>query len=343
MTAASPRAIDPLNSVLYAQLEHKFGSISIANEGVNAHIQRFADPLRPGKVVENTLTWGEFYCVNCPFCADNRRRLWINHLYGSEYEHQRRKYTHLAVCYNENCTHAAGRLAQLETIVFGPGRPLFRRVQIKAATAEFVQTAVEPPGEICALGGLPEFHPAVRYVLGRKFDPIMLARDFNIGVCTFVEHKRYRPMLNRLYIPIVTNNELVGWQGRAVTDDAAPKYFNAPGTSKSRMLYNLDTARTQPYVVVVEGVPSVWRIGAAAVCLFGKTMSLYQQTTIATTWGRKPVILMLDRDAKPEMEQGIAGLKTRGMDVRPVFLPDERDPADYSTPEIQAIIDKELG
>jgi len=341
MTVPADRSVDPLNSTLYSLLEHKFGEISIANEGVSAHIQRFADPLRPGRVVENPLTWGEFYCVNCPFCEDTRRRLWINHLYGSDFEHNRRKYTHLAVCYNENCTHEPGRLPQLETIVFGPGRPLFRKVQIKAASAEFVHKAAAPPGEICQLGGLPEFHPAVRYVRSRNFDPAVLARDFNVGVCTFVEDPRYKIMLNRLYIPISMNHELVGWQGRAIKD-VAPKYFNAPGTSKTRMLYNMDTASSQPYVVVVEGVPSVWRIGAAAVCLFGKTMSLYQQTTIVTTWGRKPIVLMLDADARAEMEQGVSALRARGVNVRPVFLPDARDPADYSTPEIQAIIDKEL-
>lgn len=342
MTAPMEPRVDPLNSTLYALLEHKFRSVTIANEGVSAHVQRFADPLRPGRFVENTLTWGEFYCVNCPFCDDTRHRLWINHLYGSDYERNRRKYTHLAVCYNENCTHQPGRLSQLETMVFGPGRPLIKKVAIKAASAEFVHKAVEAPGEICSVAGLPEFHPAVKYLMGRRFDPEMLARLFEVGVCTYTEHERYRIMLNRLYIPITMNGKLVGWQGRAVNDTAVPKYFNCPGTSKSRMLYNLDIASKQKHVVVVEGVPSVWRIGPAAVCLFGKTMSLYQQTTIATTWGRKPVVLMLDHDAKAEMEQGTAALKARGVDVRPVYLPDSRDPADYDTDDIECLISNAL-
>lgn len=342
MTAPMESGVDPLNSTLYALLEHKFGSIKIANEGVSAHVQRFADPLRPGRFVENPLTWGEFYCVNCPFCEDTRNRLWINHLYGSDFEHNRRKYTHLAVCYNESCTQNPGRRAQLETLVFGPGRPLFRKIQIKAACAEFTHRAVEAPGEICALGGLPEFHPAIKYLKGREFDTEILARDFQVGVCTFTENPRYNIMLNRLYIPVVMHNELVGWQGRATNDASVPKYFNCPGTSKSRMLYNFDAASKQPYVVVVEGVPSVWRIGPAAVCLFGKTMSLYQQTTIATTWGRKPVVLMLDHDARAEMDQGLAALRARGVNVQPVFLPDKRDPADYSADEIQSLISKVL-
>jgi hypothetical protein len=342
MTAPLESHTDPLNSMLYGLLEHKFGEIVIANEGVSAHVQKLADPLRPGKIIERALVWGEYYCVNCPFCSDTRHRLWINHLYGSDWEHGRRTHTHLATCYNENCLDKPGRRGQLETLVFGPGRPLIKRVTIKAPSCSFVHKAVEPPGEVCSIAGLPDSHPAVVYVKSRGFDPLRLDKFFKVGACTRTETERYRIMLNRLYIPIIFNNELVGWQGRATNPTSVPKYFNCPGTSKSRMLYNFDNASMQPYVVVVEGVPSVWRIGREAVCLFGKTMSLYQQTTISTTWAGKPVILMLDHDAKAEMAQAVNLLRARNCDVRPIYLPDKRDPADYSEGEIQDMIAKEL-
>lgn len=342
MTAPSESHVDPLNSVLYALLARKFGGVVIANEGVSARVQKLVDPLRPGKFIERALVWGEYYCVDCPFCRDTRHRLWINHLYGSDYENGRRTHTHLATCYNEDCLSKPGRRVQLEQLVFGPGRPLIRRVQIKAPSCEFVQKPVEAPGTVCSIAGMPETHPAVQYVRSRKFDPAVLARHFDVGVCTLVDNLRYRIMVDRLYIPITINNQLVGWQGRATKETAAPKYFNCPGTSKSRMLYNFDNAAKQPYVVVVEGVPSVWRIGPAAVCLFGKTMSLYQQTTISTTWAGKPVVLLLDNDARAESEQAVNLLRSRDCDVRPIYLPDRRDPADYSAGEIQDMIAKEL-
>ena len=335
-------AADPLNSMLYSLLEHKFGEVHIANEGVSAHIQRMSDPLRPGRVIERAHTWGEYYCVNCPFCKDTRQRLWINHLYGADYKNNRRTHTHLAVCYNENCIDQPGKREQLEDLVFGGGKRLIKRATIKAATAEFVHKAVAPPGEICSIAGLPEFHPAARYVATRNFNPALLDSEFQIGVCTFVEEPAYKVMLNRLYIPITFNSQLVSWQGRVVNEAVKPKYFNCPGTSKSRMLYNYDRAREEPYVVVVEGVPSVWRIGAPAVCLFGKTMSLWQQITLATTWVNKPIILMLDHDAQTEMEQATELLKARGADVRPVYLPDDRDPADYSREDIHDLISRVL-
>jgi hypothetical protein len=342
MTLPTESHIDPLNSVLYTLLKHKFQEVVIANEGVSAHVQRLADPLRPGKFIERPLMWGEYYCVNCPFCRDSRYRLWVNHLYGSDYENGRRSHTHLATCYNENCMAQPGRRAQLEQLIFGPGRPLLKKVQIKAPSCEFVHTAVEPPGEVCSIAGMPDTHPAVQYMRSRGFDPMELDKHFSVGVCTRIENVRYRIMLNRVYIPIVFNHALVGWQGRASNDASTPKYYNCPGTSKSRMLYNFDNASREPYVVVVEGVPSVWRIGRAAVCLFGKTMSLFQQTTISTTWAGKPVVLILDNDAKAERDQAISLLRARRCDVRPVYLPDKRDPADYSSAEIQDMIAREV-
>lgn len=338
MTLNRGHDIDPLNVTLYALLERKFGEVKIANEGVNAHVQKMADPLRPGKFVDFPHTWGEYYCVSCPFCQDTRHRLWINHLYGSNYERNRRTHTHLATCYNEDCISKPGKREQLENLVFGMGRPLNKKTPIKAATAEFVVRPVEAPGEVCSIAGLFDAHPAVRYVKSRGFKPETLAKDYDVGVCTHVENSRYKIMKDRLYIPITFNHALVGWQGRIVSEGSDLKYYNCPGTSKSRMLYNYDNARTQPFVVVVEGVPSVWRIGKHAVALFGKTMSLYQQTTISTTWSGKPVVLMLDHDAKAEMEQATALLKSRGADVRPLYLPDERDPADYSQYDIAALI-----
>ena len=335
-------AVDPLNAVLYSLLAHKFGEVKIANEGVHAQIQKMADPLRPGKFIEQAHTWGEYYCVNCPFCKDARHRLWVNHRYGADYENGRRTGTHLATCYNDNCLSSRGRREQLEDLVFGHGRPLQQKIPIKAATTSFVHEAVKAPGEVCSIAGLPEFHPAVKYVQSRGFDPVALDRHFQVGVCTYITEARFKLMLNRLYIPITFNRQLVGWQGRAIGEDKVPKYFNCPGTSKSRMLYNFDNASQEKYVVVVEGVPSVWRIGTAAVCLFGKTMSLYQQMTISTTWAGKPIVLMLDNDAKVEMGQALSLLRARNCDVRPIYLADNRDPADYSKDEIEGLISKAL-
>ena len=331
-------AADPLSPMLYALLEHKFGEVKFANEGCSAVVQSFTDPNHPHLKIESAATWGEYYRVNCPFCADNRHRLWINHLYGSDYEKNRRTHTNLAVCYNENCISKPGRREQLEDLIFGYGRPLVKRMPIKAVTTEFVPRDVEPPGEITPVDELPDDHPAVKYLRQRNFEPADLARDFSVGVCTKISNDRARIAQNRLYIPVVFNGKLVGWQARAIGEPTSTKYFNSPGMSKSKLLYNYDNASGHAFVIVVEGVPSVWRLGPAAVCLFGKTMSVWQRTTISTTWAGKPVYLILDSDARAEMDQTVHLLRQSQVNVIPVYLPDKRDPADYAREEIFSLI-----
>lgn len=323
-------AVDPLNPYLYSLLVRKFQSVKIANEGVPAYITTYPDPLRRGRKVTKADCWGEYYRVCCPYCDDTHHKLWINHRYGADVENGYRTNTHLAVCYKNNCTAHAGKRSQLESFIFGIGKN-FRRAPIKTIVEAYTPIKIEPPGTILPLTALTEEHPAIQYVLNRGFVPDILSDQFNVGLCDAVSQQKYEIVKNRLYIPILYQRELVGWQARAIHDHVyGPKYFNAPGTSKSRILYNYDAAADKPFVVVVEGVPSVWRLGPYGVCIFGKSMSLYQQSTIANTWAGKPVFLMLDNDAKVEMQHATAVLQQKRANVVPVYLPDARDPAEYS-------------
>lgn len=342
MTMAAPNAphVEPLNPLLYSLLEHKFGEVRIANAGCTAQVQSFQDPLRPGRRVKRG-TWGEYYRVMCPFCNDVDCKLWVNHTYGADIDVNtgRRTDTHLARCYKNACLDKPGKLMQFEDLVFGANKRILPKMMIRAATEDPGPKVMDSAGDIVAVDELPEQHPAVQYLVSRGFDIKELANDFNIGVCTSPSSIRYSMMRGRIYIPIYFHKQLVGWQGRVVGNTAyGSKYYNAPGTPKSQLLYNYDTAVNQPVAVVVEGVPSVWRLGAAAVCIFGKTMSAWQQTTLATSWVGKPVFIVLDHDAQTELENTVHMLCQRGVNVVPVFLPDARDPADYSRPELFEIL-----
>lgn len=333
-------AVEPLNPVLYRLILRRFGDVKIANEGAHAHVQVIQDPLNPKRTVERASSWGEYYCVRCPFCDDYGHKLWINHLYGSDYEYNRRTRTHLAICYKNGCIKNHGNRQQLEDMIFGGGRFVSGKLPIKPVTTEFVLKPVEPPGAIAALTELPDTHAAKQYVRSRNFDPNALSSDFDVGVCTSAGDTRYDIMRDRLYIPIFQDNKLASWQGRIVTETGGPKYFNAPGTSKSRLLYNYDKAKESSFAVIVEGVPSVWRIGRPAVALFGKSLSHFQQERIAATWRGKPVFLMLDYDARDDMEHAALQLKNRGVNVISVWLPDARDPADYTQKELFELLQR---
>lgn len=329
---------DPLNPYLYSLLVQKFKSVKVANEGVPAYVTRYQDPMRPGRTVTRASCWGEYYRVSCPFCDDNDHKLWINHRYGADVSFGKRTDLHLAVCYKHECLSVPGNQEKLAAHIFG-GFSNVRKAPIKVIATEYVPTPVSPPGLITALTDLPPQHSVIQYLQSRRFDPAYLETAFGVGFCDPHAAQRFDLVRGRIYIPVVFNGDLVGWQARYVGESAyAPKYFNEPGMKKSRILYNYDRAKDQPFVVVVEGVPSVWRIGAPAVCMFGKSMSLFQQSLISSTWGAKPVFLMLDNDAKTEINQALAVLAQKNVQAIPVYLPDSRDPADYSREDIAEML-----
>lgn len=340
MTKPSTPRVNPLNPTLYALLAHKFGEIKIANAGSAANIQRFPDPLKPGRIVTQAHWWGEYYCVNCPFCNDVGNRLWINHLYGADYNPHtgRRTDTFLAHCYKNSCLAVEGRSAQLEDMIFGPGRWANRKLAIRTGDLSQATTTVETPGEIIPLRDLLAYHPVVEYLSARNFDIEDLSNTFQLGVCINAA-PRWRIMNGRIYIPSFFNKKLVAYQGRLarnVTDKQEIKYYTQG--RKSQALYNYDTAKNESAVVVVEGAPSVWRIGRAGVSIFGKTLSHWQENTIATTWAGKPVFVVLDCDAQKELEHVVTQLCQHNLHVVPVVLPDARDPADYSRSDLRDIL-----
>jgi len=340
MTAPASQGVQPLNPALYAMLEHKFGLVRVANAGAEAQFSLVPDPMTPGKFDRRYWQSGEYYTVCCPFCQDAGYRLWVNYRYGAEYREKtgRRSDTHLAICYRRNCLKQPGLARQLEDMIFGQNKRFTPTMIAQPALEDAPPLVIEPPGEIVPLAELPADHPAVTYLAVRGFNARELSEHFGVGVCVAVNGDRFRIAANRIYIPVTHNEKLVGWQARTAGDAKyGPKYYNAPGMQKSRMLYNFDTASKQPFVVIVEGVPSVWRIGAPAVCLFGKTLSAWQRLTIATTWVDKPVFVVLDSDAQDETDQAVTQLCEHALQVIPVLLPDDRDPADYSRPELREL------
>lgn len=150
---------------------------------------------------------------------------------------------------------------------------------------------------------LPADHYAVTYIRDRRFhNPQYLSDAFGVSFCLRADDQ-YRPAQNRIIAPVWQHGVLVGWQGRYPDDidwkvTGIPKYYTRPGMHKSKILHNLDNAKLRPFVVVVEGVTSVWRIGGPAVACFSKSISGGHHSLIYEHWAGKPVLLVLDPDAR---------------------------------------------
>lgn len=329
--------LQPLNAELYRRLRARFQSLVIANEGDRAVGSPIRDPIDPRRVRMQMSTWGEYYRVCCPYCQDTRHRLWINHMYGQADEVAGFPKTWLAVCYNEGCIDGPGRRQALEELVFGFRNRRDRHRTINIAipdTGEQVLTPVTPPGEILRLTELPANHPAIQYLCGRGYDPAHLSEYYGIGFCLTVNSPDYYPMRGRIYIPVWMENALVGWQGRFVGDtnwQTTAKYFGRKGMAKRSMLYNYDTAKAWPFVVVVESAASVWKVGGPCVGLLGKTLSGAQRTLLQRTWPGKLIVLILDPDARDEMEGILNEMRLSAVNpIVPLYLPADHDPGNYT-------------
>jgi hypothetical protein len=344
----------PLNPTLYNLLKQRFQSVQVANE--NSAMVGYNAPslITRGRYDYVVASWGEYYRVRCPFCDDRRHRLWINHLYGQPNMH-RNGYPEswLAVCYNEACTTNPANRHSLERMIFGFQNVRDRRAPMVIEIGEdhtLPLGIVQPPGEILPLSHGPRDHPARTYLIGRRFDPDWLAENFKVGFVFSVNtsiDERWRSMYQRIYMPVYMNGALVGWQGRLTWDppkEGPPKYFTLPSMPKRRILYNVDIARYWPFVVVVEGLPSVWRIGGPAVAMFGKTLGQGQQLLLSTYWSGKPIILMLDPDARDEMEGILRELTTTTTSpIIPIWLSQGYDPADYTHEAVVSMIRSAAG
>lgn len=325
-------AHDPLCPDLYSVLgTWSGGSVLIANEGEGSSVVTVA-----GRV--EVLHAGETYRVNCRFCNDTRHRLYVNHLW---YEHP-----WLAHCWNETeCLKNPDnrRIFEGELLFKLAGSP----VRIKnpgPPESDDPSVSVPAPGFVRELSRVERSHRAVEYLRARGFDPGYLSDVFAVGVCD--GSQRYPAMSGRIYIPVFDSDRMVGWQGRFPYDPprnpltgkpdwkalGATKYYNRPGFRKSKYLYGPDCDWGLPYVVLVEGVTDVWRIGPAARAYLGIEMSQQQRALVANRWGRPGhvVVCMGDGEAHSNNERQATLLQDTlarlGARVVRVTLPPGQDP-----------------
>src|SRR4051812_45704098 len=120
----------PLNPTVYALLCRRFGPVRIANEG-EAMSSRYLTSAATGRTEMDIVAWGESYYVSCPFCGDARRRLSVNHRYGSYDAVTDSDNLHLTHCFNDDCTKGPGRCVELREKVFGFVNRDRRRAMVK--------------------------------------------------------------------------------------------------------------------------------------------------------------------------------------------------------------------
>lgn len=134
----------------------------------------------------------------------------------------------------------------------------------------------------------------LRYLRKRGFDPEDLL-EWNLRGTGHLSSMPFR-----IIIPIRYENQTVSYQGRDITDRAKLRY-KACAKKLERVhhkfiLYGLDLVPSD-YVVIVEGCPSVWRLGPGTVATFGAEFTL-SQVRLLSKYRRRYIMFDNDRAGK---------------------------------------------
>lgn len=324
---------------LYARLERLFGRVTVANPGEAVVARKEYDPLHPDKP-RTVVSSGEYLAVNCPFCGDTRRRLWLSYRFT--------EFPWLCHCFNEGCTSGeAGRARRQQLLGMlsnGAGRVALPHKEGVVVAQDAPLGPVPPPGDTVSLASLPPSHPANDYLIReRHFDPYDLAARFGLAYCSAAP-RELRPAEGRIICPVYMGGVVVGWQGRYPADldwknAGIPKYWNLPHMPRRRLLYNFDSARHYRTAVLCEGVTDVWRVGPNAMCFFGKSVSSLQRDLLCWYWRGGVLVLLLDADAGDEQQALADDLSARFQGaVLPVAVPAGLDPGKMTTPGVWDLI-----
>ena len=247
---------------------------------VGKHKQQILDILKKFEIEHWTygknVSVGYSVNVRCPFCDDHS-----NHL-GIFYESM------LCHCWRCNfSTHLSWLLVKLLNIPAAQAEAMTDTlVDFKRDTIDQIEAIFNPvPDELEKKEWedaiLPPFFEPIldstqvplldQYMQGRKKKtgqrgrPISreLLIKYQCGIC------RAGPMMNRLIIPILSNGELIGYQGADLTGYATLKYKTSKTPIKEH-LYNYDAI--DKIMIITEGILDCWRIGHDAVATFGTTL-----------------------------------------------------------------------
>lgn len=294
-----------LNERLHAALTRLFGEVGITNEGQEADIIP-----APGQACQWTVpsggqagARGEQYHVDCPFCGDRRKRLYISYLsLASPVVRgvQLAKGPLRAFCQNEHCLADRAnkdRLrGMLEAALEGQDASAFGQVGAagqsgddesassysQEITVDGIRTWV-PGYEPIGQGTAPE---VLTYLASRRIT-MAEVQWMRIGAGPIVtpSGRTLKGGCPWVMFPVIQNGVLRGLQARCLPcymdEGDKMKYWFHPSCRKASVLYNVDAAREIGACVISEGVFDVASIGKAGVCCFGHTPSPLQKTLIA--------------------------------------------------------------
>ncbi len=302
-----------LNPKLYRLLKRRFNQVKVSNAGEAAQITYRRNVHHNNREEPEAVHPGEYYQVNCPYCADTRQRLYVNHMFG-QVDDEGNGFWHLAHCFNENCLSTRGRVSEFVEDITELECDIQKFKVMPGKEIDISKIEVTWPGAVQRVDKLPRDHNAVQYLISRNFDPGRIGRYYNVHYC--IDSNRYWLAVNRIIIPIYNDKRMIGWQARSIGEprgeNPPPKYYTCPGTPRRALIYNFRNARKYKTGVVVEGATDVWSFGPMACSTLGATMTDHQQRTFLAAFRQHSAILLYDPEEyeKPSVQKLIAAFSS---------------------------------
>ncbi|MGF1458342.1 MAG: DNA primase [Leptolyngbyaceae cyanobacterium] len=185
------------------------------------------------------------------------------------------------------------------------------------------------------------------YLVDQKKFPVTLVEQAGLIVPRSSGSGYYDRFRDRLMIPIHdTRGRVIGFGGRALSEEDQPKYLNSPDTElfdKGQTLYGLDKARSaiaqQDRAVIVEGYFDVIALHAAgsptAVAALGTACNANQVRQLLRYTESKQIILNFDADAAgvkaaQRAIHEVEAMAYRGeVQLRILNIPQGKDPDEF--------------
>jgi len=326
------------NDILYNKLKALYGEVHIANEG---EVVEYTLPYVQYSEKHKTrwireVTGGERYYFKCPFCG-KPDKCWIPYCSGSQLDIEGPP---TFFCRHVMCYRCEFEKDEKKKKKFWKDLNNTVAIKVKAEKRTTDEAVIVKPTMPAGTPLWDKVHSAegIKYALSRGFDPDELGVHWGAIYSEDITVFRHP----HIVFPIYQNSELVSWQARFIGEDykeyGVPKYmFPRSGCKKASYLYNMDKARLYNMCVITEGITDTHRIGANAVCIFGKSVSKRQAKMIRTFWRNGKVILALDADALDKTQELVDKWQAAQYFKQGVFIlkmEKGMDPASYTREEI---------
>ena len=326
-----------LNEQLYQHMLKVYGAVRVRKAGDRARWK-----LKNGRIT--LLDDGENYCICCRFCGDTRFRLYVSYTYGMTLDTAKGpvEFPWSAHCFNETaCLENANRRKDLHAVLVDKEAPLVAH-DVRQAQEPVAKNIVYPQSTIPPTD-LPSDHPAIQWLVGRRFD-IGYLSERGLVYCD----RDPRPNVeNTIFIPLYNEHgEPAGGQCRLLYDPVGkfpPRYWTLTHTKTSKHLYGGNIASgNRKLVVVTEGPFDALRVGDEGVASYGLGLSS-TQLELLSRWDT--VILAYDPDVQSKGRSAIRELeKAKGELSRKVRrmgeanLPPGTDPASLDREELWGVL-----